>query len=895
MYDGHSHFTAEDLPETQNKPDYPDKGQIPDNLGDEAELNNKLSQKGYLTKVKFASNYKFKNLHGNFSWPSEKDDYDIPMLSVITGKNGIGKTALLEAILQGFERKIANQSQFEVELNFDEELTAGDIPDVFEFSSASPNGMIRGSTSQRSAERHTEDINRTFEDLKKYDLSKRYGQKYKLKYPNLRKKYKRVITSFETENEFQIDSLNPDDYYHNFYNSLKVRWEGEAGIHISTYASLEKFPKYLLVDRKVSIEDLNNHLEKHGFKYTLSPKSYQLNHQKRITQFDRLAFQEKGNSETVDHSWLSPGERLELLTLLWLYASRIINQSDKGAIFVLDEFDAHLHPSLAKEVIDVIKTRLVGEYDVQVIMTTHNPTTVSLVSKDSLYIMSNDNSGEKVEIKKATSRKQAIQLLTSDFVCVNQPFRLVFVEAENDKKFYQFVREKLISLSIIKPNEQLLFMNHSKNRKDSSCDLVRSIVMNCVESTQDDDKSLREHIFGIVDGDNKERPPSSNILAVRRYSIESYIYDPIHIYFSVKQKNPTLASFIQVDNRIKDLLKSKNLNIPESFDAIFTYEIDVKCKILQVITDCITGKLMEFFQKKIDDNDPDFEDAINSLNGERFKHLVNNNKKIISNNEEISFAGDIKLIYPQFILEMQGHRLEFIYSRIFTNSIDKNHILSVVCKNNMLISLDLVDIFKKLQNPLKDYDQKLPLKRENQKLNGNNKPDEKMQGQLDKYKLDLSNNQKTINNQRIKIKQLEDRDKLSSTKLDSIQQLLIQTISVIEQAYKAGFTSSELYSVAFKIYNTLFERYYDLVVRQHKSNEYNNLVDTYLKLEEFSDFIIGNENSNLEQQKMMDESRKKMHTYETYKLKNKFLFWEILRTKEVEIIQPEKIEEGLSI
>ena len=36
---------------------------------------------------------------------------------------------------------------------------------------------------------------------------------------------------------------------------------------------------------------------------------------------------------------------------------------------------------------------------------------------------------------------QAIQLLTQNLVCLNEPFRLVFVEANDDKLFYELVLE----------------------------------------------------------------------------------------------------------------------------------------------------------------------------------------------------------------------------------------------------------------------------------------------------------------------------------------------------------------------------------------------------------------------------------------------------------------------
>lgn len=86
----------------------------------------------------------------------------------------------------------------------------------------------------------------------------------------------------------------------------------------------------------------------------------------------------------VDFGHLSSGERI----LMALVASVYKSSSDRSfpELLLLDEVDASLHPSMMKNMLDVINSIFIDQ-DVQVILVSHSPTTIALAPEESIYLM----------------------------------------------------------------------------------------------------------------------------------------------------------------------------------------------------------------------------------------------------------------------------------------------------------------------------------------------------------------------------------------------------------------------------------------------------------------------------------------------------------------------------
>jgi predicted ATP-dependent endonuclease of OLD family len=89
-----------------------------------------------------------------------------------------------------------------------------------------------------------------------------------------------------------------------------------------------------------------------------------------------LTFSKNGGQD-YEPSGLSSGEKVAFALALWQWGADV---NKKSEVLLIDEFDAHLNPSLMQKYIDVIKKSFV-EKGVQVIITTHDPLIASMVEE----------------------------------------------------------------------------------------------------------------------------------------------------------------------------------------------------------------------------------------------------------------------------------------------------------------------------------------------------------------------------------------------------------------------------------------------------------------------------------------------------------------------------------
>ena len=119
----------------------------------------------------------------------------------------------------------------------------------------------------------------------------------------------------------------------------------------------------------------------------------------------------------VDFTSLSSGERI----LMALVASVYKSSSDGifPDILLLDEVDASLHPSMMKNMLEVIQSIFLKQ-GVKVVLVSHSPTTIALAPEDSIYVM--NRSGFDRIVKK--SKSEALSILTEGFATLDQGIKL---------------------------------------------------------------------------------------------------------------------------------------------------------------------------------------------------------------------------------------------------------------------------------------------------------------------------------------------------------------------------------------------------------------------------------------------------------------------------------------
>ncbi|MEM8945762.1 MAG: AAA family ATPase [Planctomycetota bacterium] len=230
----------------------------------------------------------------------------------------------------------------------------------------------------------------------------------------------------------------------------------------------------------------------------------------------------------IQFSDLSAGEKVLMSLVFWLF--HVQRTKVFPRLLLLDEPDAHLHPEMCKQFIDVVDGVLVKQYDVRVIVATHNPTTVALVDRNSIYEMFPEND----RIRKVLSKAEAIERLTAGLLNVSEAKTVVIVEDEDDEKFFQCLfDEAAVDVSEatrgIREGGRLVFVQASRPRHNrSSGDTCggRSEVEKWVPKLKN---AGIDSIVGLVDWDNKD-DTSASVYLLSRYSIENFIVDPIVIY-----------------------------------------------------------------------------------------------------------------------------------------------------------------------------------------------------------------------------------------------------------------------------------------------------------------------------------------------------------------------------
>lgn len=233
-----------------------------------------------------------------------------------------------------------------------------------------------------------------------------------------------------------------------------------------------------------------------------------------------LAIYKTGSDHRIHFANLSSGEKtiIGLITKLFT-TSYYKNELNYPELILLDEPDAHLHPEMSKLMLDVVLTSFVKERGINVIMTTHSPSTIALCPNGNIFLLKNGPESSLMGI----SKDDALKLYTDFIPTLSIDYknhRHVFVESPVDVFYYQALFDKFCQEK--KPDYKLYFISLTAGK--SNCDSVKELV-----------KSMREYgsktAYGIIDWDAKNVPENKIFVhgGDERYSVENFLFDPIYI------------------------------------------------------------------------------------------------------------------------------------------------------------------------------------------------------------------------------------------------------------------------------------------------------------------------------------------------------------------------------
>ncbi|MBD5384802.1 AAA family ATPase [bacterium] len=160
------------------------------------------------------------------------------------------------------------------------------------------------------------------------------------------------------------------------------------------------------------------------------------------------------HGEIIDYNALSSGEQM-IVKFIALSLGRNISGHRINTL-VLDEPDAHLHPTMSKMMVDILnelsQPKEAGGGGIRVIITTHSPSTVAFAPEGSLFVIEKNNEHKKI---RETSAPEAVNILSDGILTFDKAVKQFSLALNSDKDVIVFVEGKTDILHLNRANQLL--------------------------------------------------------------------------------------------------------------------------------------------------------------------------------------------------------------------------------------------------------------------------------------------------------------------------------------------------------------------------------------------------------------------------------------------------------
>jgi predicted ATP-binding protein involved in virulence len=529
---------------------------------------------------------------------------------VLTGKNGSGKTRLLEGIRAS---KLSQEIKIDgVKINTNE---------IYFFKEdrliADSSGLSQGESESQIRKEDLISVLNNYKDINQnpdfsnydnktpvkmlYNIGKKLGKEViELRESDVSLHFKYINNNILGRNDFRrVCNEYIEKKKENKYNRYLAKEENEDCLFYSD----DDFNKVFSVKPWIKMNEIIKKLFNDKFKFIEPDEESRVSYNPKLIEI-------KTNLE-INNDMLSSGEKTIFWLVLTLFNCQYYTSAEitPPKIILLDEPDAFLHPSLVNKMFEVFDF-ITENYHTQIIITTHSPTTVALAPNNSIYTVF-DNKINKVSKDEAIS-----DLLDGVTQIAIDPDnrRQVYVESLYDCNIYQKIYEKIkhksslidksISLNflsagkkianttIIEKIEQYLSeYNINQNDRDKFIEAINgngscSEVKGQVKALLDENNKT---VRGVIDWDTKNS--SSNEIHVLGkgycYSLENIVLDPICVSlllnaeapdnFSIKElcgQEIDLEDLVNDNELLQEMIDrylKKVLNRPNAKDAEIKY------------------------------------------------------------------------------------------------------------------------------------------------------------------------------------------------------------------------------------------------------------------------------------------------------------------------------------
>jgi len=500
----------------------------------------------------------------------EPMEFELPDFTVLTGKNGSGKTHLFEAISDKENGLVTNNRQAISNITYiaynqlnpivDQQCGPNLISQRVNQIWNELNQVVQRFSRQKIAYSgipendpillHISNVNYRRAIL---DISKRAG-----KVPSILTEDDISVyisgTDFSDANLFnsQFALIFKNYQIHHFDNMVYQMYEQKGIKGGKPYLSEEEFAQKF---GPPPWDFVNGILKRLCLPYEVNNP---MNTTRETSFIFKLRHSEKGFE--INTNDLSTGEKTLMSLALAIYNTT--GEGHRTGLLILDEPDAPLHPSMSNLMLQILQEDILKKQGIPVIISTHSPTTIACAPPDSLFKISAED-----KIPKHCDYSDSIELLSCGIPNLRvsiESRRQVFVENQNDVFYYESLFNIVSRLHHFDTVPQFL----PPHKQDgSNCDAV----LNIVHSLRDMGNDL---VYGLIDWDLHHTSEQQVIIlgGGKRYAIENYIFEPHLVCLYLIHKNFITSaecgiadchSYIDVIKRIETL--------PETINQLVNY------------------------------------------------------------------------------------------------------------------------------------------------------------------------------------------------------------------------------------------------------------------------------------------------------------------------------------
>ena len=411
-------------------------------------------------KINIKTTAPYLSIQEGFEWK------DIPSLAIITGVNGAGKTHLLSILQSDSNIDITSETGAKVNFVLSSHIRSQlSIEGLISYKNNITQRLVNIKEldkditqynswidSTKSSIKHTSDkiqLQKLYNDLSKYEgwLKNKIKEKNGILIYAYEKELENILLKTGKKEIDEILDTEIWEYANPYFNTLTEIQDFERFItqeEITRNGLFVKLAKECreneipeIREQERAYEKINRLFKKYGFEYykMLDPFPSDKSRNGEVL-FKGL------KDELVQYNSLSSGEQMIVKFIIWAMSTDF--RGNRINTMILDEPDAHLHPSMCKMMVEILQEisqpKDCGGSDIRIIITTHSPSTVAFAPEGSLFVMEKDENNNRY-IKK-TSTEEAVSILSEGIFTFEKAINKFTLIANSDKNNILFVEGK---------------------------------------------------------------------------------------------------------------------------------------------------------------------------------------------------------------------------------------------------------------------------------------------------------------------------------------------------------------------------------------------------------------------------------------------------------------------